>query len=177
MTQFVQIGKKKPVQWSSIEDYEGQKAALEATDSDSPNAQLAAERDLSRRGFLGWSGATVAGASALLSGCIRKAEEQILPYARRPEDYIPGEPAYFATAASIGGSVVGLLVESQDGRPTKIDGNPRHPGSGKGSTAWAQAEVMELYDNARTQKPVRGYCISPGGDPLASVRRQASPRW
>jgi Fe-S-cluster-containing dehydrogenase component len=156
MSDIINIrGKRTPVQWRSVEDYEGQKAALEAPDSDSPNAQLAAEQDLTRRGFMGWTGATVAGASALLSGCIRKAEEQILPYTRRPEDYIPGQPAYFATSASIGGGVVGLLVESQDGRPTKIDGNPRHPGSGKGSTAFAQAEVMELYDSERTRTPLK----------------------
>ena len=156
MTDLIHIrGQRKPAQWRSVEDYDGQVAALEAADTDSPNAQLAVEKDLSRRGFLGWSGATVAGASALLSGCIRKAEETILPYSRRPEDYIPGQPAYFATAASIGGSVVGLLVESQDGRPTKIDGNPRHPGSGKGSTAWAQAEIMELYDAERSRLPVK----------------------
>ncbi len=155
MSDLISIrGKRKPQQWRSVEDYEGQVAALEVADSDSPNAQLAAEKDLSRRGFLGWSGATVAGASALLSGCIRKAEEHILPYSRRPEDFIPGKPAYFATAANIGGSVVGLLVESQDGRPTKIEANPQHPGSGNGTTTWAQAEVMELYDPQRSKAPV-----------------------
>lgn len=157
MTDLINIrSKRKPAQWTSLEDYDRQVKAIEAADSDSPNAQLEAERDLSRRGFLGWSGATVAGASALLSGCIRKAEEHILPYTKRPEDFIPGTPAYFATAASIGGSVVGLLVESQDGRPTKIDGNPRHPASGKGSTAWAQAEIMELYDSERSKTPMKG---------------------
>jgi len=115
-----------------------------------------------RRRFLGGT-AAMAGATAL-TGCIRKPIEHILPHAQRPEDLVPGKPIYYATAMNVGGAVQGLLVESQDGRPTKIEGNPSHPNNnpliGKGSkhggvNAWAQAEVYRLYDPDRAQQPTR----------------------
>src|SRR5262249_5219581 len=90
-----------------------------------------------------------------LTGCIRKPQEKILPYARRPEDLIPGKPRYFATSAAIGGATLGLLVESQDGRPTKGEGNPRHPSSGGATNHWAQASVLDLYSPDRSQSPAR----------------------
>jgi len=108
---------------------------------------------LDRRQFLGAVGASAAVTGASLSGCIRKPVQKIMPYARRPEDLIPGKPLYFATAMQVGGAVQGLIVESQEGRPTKIDGNPRHAGN-KGSTdVWAQSAIYDLYDGDRAQTP------------------------
>ena len=38
---------------------------------------------------------------------------------------VPGKPLYFATAMTLSGYAVGLLVESHEGHPTKIEeGNP-----------------------------------------------------
>jgi molybdopterin-containing oxidoreductase family iron-sulfur binding subunit len=113
-------------------------------------------RELDRRQFLSTMGATTAALASTTSitGCIRKPVEHILPYSRRPEDLIPGRAMYFATAMNVGGSVEGLLVESQDGRPTKIEGNPRHPGSQGGASAWAQAWVASLYDADRGTSPI-----------------------
>ena len=105
-----------------------------------------------RRTFLGMGLGSVLSSFAL-TGCIRKPKENILPYARRPEDLVPGKPRYYATSAFVAGGAIGLLVESQDGRPTKIEGNPKHPSSGGSSSAWVQAEVLNLYDTDRAQKP------------------------
>ena len=40
------------------------------------------------------------------------------------DNYLPGELFPFATVMSLGGHVTGLLAETHDGRPTKIEGKP-----------------------------------------------------
>ncbi len=101
-----------------------------------------------RRQFLGIMGASVALAS--LSGC-RWPREEILPYANRPNNRIPGEPVQFATAFELGGVGQGLVATSVDGRPIKVDGNPGHPLTRGRSTPQIQASVLSLYDPDRSQ--------------------------
>jgi Fe-S-cluster-containing dehydrogenase component len=107
----------------------------------------------SRRNFL-----KVVSAGALsinTAACLRKPAEAILPFARRPEDLVPGQARYFATCWNVGESVQGLLVRSTDGRPTKVEGNPNHPMSRGASSTWAQASVLELYSPERSRTPLR----------------------
>lgn len=73
----------------------------------------------SRRQFLQLMGASMAMAG--LTAC-RKPVEMILPYSRKPEEIIPGIPLSYATAMPFRGVVHGLLVESHEGRPVKIEG-------------------------------------------------------
>jgi molybdopterin-containing oxidoreductase family iron-sulfur binding subunit len=84
---------------------------------------------------------------------MRKPREYILPHSSRPEDLIPGRPLHYATTAYVAGDVAGLLIESQDGRPTKIYGNPNHPASGGGTDARTQAEIMRMWDADRSRTP------------------------
>jgi len=104
-----------------------------------------------RRGFLGASAAL----AGLTTGCLRKPVERILPFAKRPEDLIPGQPEYYASAYQVGGSVLGVLVESQDGRPIKIEGNPRHAASQGATDGWTQAALLNVYDPERSQTPMK----------------------
>src|SRR4029077_15725152 len=68
-----------------------------------------------------------------LSGCTKLPAEQIVPYVRAPEEFIPGKPLFYATSMTDRGVAIGLLVESHMGRPPKGEGNPDTPG-GPGRT-------------------------------------------
>ena len=102
----------------------------------------------SRRTFLKVMGASTALAG--LAGC-RRPVETILPYARKPEEVIPGIPNYYATAMPLGGVGHALLVQSHEGRPTKVEGNPEHPVSQGATDIFAQASVLQLYDPDRSR--------------------------
>jgi molybdopterin-containing oxidoreductase family iron-sulfur binding subunit len=101
----------------------------------------------SRRQFLQLMGAAMAMAG--LTGCRRPAEK-ILPYARKPEDVIPGIPQNYATAMPFRGTVRPILVESHEGRPTKVEGNPDHPIAQSGTSPYEQASILNLYDPDRS---------------------------
>ena len=90
----------------------------------------------------------LAGVSA---ACTVQPDELIVPYVRQPEEEIPGRPLFFATAMTLGGIATGLLVESHEGRPTKAEGNPNHPGSLGATDLYAQASLLTLYDPDRSQ--------------------------
>jgi MoCo/4Fe-4S cofactor protein with predicted Tat translocation signal len=107
-----------------------------------------------RRHFMGIMGASMAMAS--MSGCVRRPVENIMPYAKMPEDVLPGVPSYYATTTHIAGDAIGLVVESNDGRPTKIEGNFEHPDSMGGINGTHQAMVLDLYDPARLRTPSKG---------------------
>lgn len=146
-------------QWRSLADYRQTPEFVDRYNREfPPTVDPTAEPELEippvdRRKFLNVMGASMAAASLSLNGCIRKPKEKILPFAKRPEFHVPGEQKYYATSAVIGGSVMGLLASSMDGRPTKLEGNPLHPNSLGGANSWAQAEVLELYDPDRGQRP------------------------
>ena len=89
-----------------------------------------------------------------LSGC-RRPEEKILPFGKAPENYIHGAPQFFATAMPTRGSAIPLVVKSNDGRPTKIEGNALHPDSNGASDHYAQASVLNVYDPDRAMRFVR----------------------
>src|SRR5688500_5961832 len=99
---------------------------------------------------------TLLGASlsiAGFTGCdiIRRPVENIVPYATAPEDVVPGIPRYYATTMPFGRSAYGVIVESHEGRPTKIEGNPAHPSTLGASSSRIQASVLGLYDPDRSQ--------------------------
>jgi molybdopterin-containing oxidoreductase family iron-sulfur binding subunit len=86
-----------------------------------------------------------------LAAC-RRPVEHVLPYAKAVEDLIPGQAYFYATAMPFAGQATGLLVETHDGRPTKIEGNPDHPLSQGAATAMQQASVLGLYDPDRSAR-------------------------
>lgn len=110
----------------------------------------------SRRTFMKIMGASLALAGAATLPACRRPEHDILPYSQKvPEETIPGKAVYFATSMPLpGGGAEGLLVESHEGRPTKIEGNPLHPINRGKSSVWSQASVLNMYDPDRLTDPV-----------------------
>jgi MoCo/4Fe-4S cofactor protein with predicted Tat translocation signal len=92
-----------------------------------------------------------------LTACHRPVEH-ILPNSVgiEADNYLPGEPFHYATVMGLSGHVTGLLVETHDGRPTKIEGNPDHPHSFGAATAIQQATVLGMYDPDRSAKVLQG---------------------
>ncbi len=89
-----------------------------------------------------------------LTAC-RRPVENILPFSRASEGYIHGKPMHFASVATLNGAATGLIVECNEGRPTKIEGNPKHPYSLGATNAFLQASVLGLYDPDRTKQVTR----------------------
>jgi molybdopterin-containing oxidoreductase family iron-sulfur binding subunit len=120
---------------------------------------------LSRRNFVQIMGASMALAGVAGTGCKRWEKDEIVPLSRRPEDQIPGIPQQYATAWDFAGVGQALVATSYEGRPIKIDGNPEHPfadggtvpGTRRhgGSTAFAQASILDLYDPDRSRNVMR----------------------
>jgi molybdopterin-containing oxidoreductase family iron-sulfur binding subunit len=113
-----------------------------------------------RRQFLTLLGASLALAG--VTGCTHPPAERIFPYIRQPDEIVPGRALYFATAMPLAGYATGLVVESHEGRPTKVEGNSAHPTGIKPagspefarygpSDLFAQASTLGLYDPDRSQ--------------------------
>ncbi len=108
------------------------------------------EQAVDRRRFLQIMGASMALAGIATTGC-RRPEIEVLPYTRKPEEVVPGLPNYYATAMPRAGTAYPVLVESHEGRPTKIEGNPNHRDTQGGTDVFAQASVLDLYDPDRSR--------------------------
>jgi MoCo/4Fe-4S cofactor protein with predicted Tat translocation signal len=137
--------------WRSLEELAGTEAFQELMRREFPEQADIWPNSLSRRQFLTLMGASLALAG--LTGCsVRPAPSvNLTPYVRAPEEVVPGRPLFFATAMTLGGAAVGLLVESHLGRPTKIEGNPDHPASLGATDLFHQASILTLYDPDRAQ--------------------------
>ena len=121
-----------------------------------------------RRSFMKLMSASMALAG--VTACTVQPTELIVPYVRQPEEVIPGRPLFFATAMSLGGVASGVLVESHEGRPTKIEGNPDHPASQGATDLFAQGSVLTLYDPDRSQAITQLGEIRPWSAVIAAVR-------
>ncbi len=107
---------------------------------------------IGRRQFIMLAGASLALAG--LAGCSPRSREKIVPYADQPEQVIPGKPLFYASAMPLNGYGRGILVETEMGRPVKVEGNPAHPDSLGATDAVTQAAVLGLWDPDRSQAPV-----------------------
>lgn len=106
-----------------------------------------------RRDFLKYVGFSTA-AATLAASCqvpVRKA----IPWVSRPENVTPGVARFFASTYVQDGDVIPVVVKVREGRPIKIEGNTLYPFTSGGTSARAQASVLDLYDMYRIPHPKR----------------------
>ncbi len=106
-----------------------------------------------RRDFLKLLGFSTAYAVAATS-CqqpVRKA----IPFLQRPETVTPGVASHYATTLLNADDYASVVVKVRDGRPIKIEGNKLSKITQGGTNARMQAAILDLYDTARLQHPVK----------------------
>src|SRR5882672_5268357 len=164
--------------WRTLDELAGSAAHEESVHREF--AEMASEwpDGPSRRNFLKLMGASVAlaGASGGIGGCGQQQDEQIVPYVQPPEQVIQGKPLYFATAMPLAGYGKGVLVESNMGRPTKVEGNPDHPASLGASDIFMQASVLDLWDPNRAQTIRQAGQISTWGAFLQTLNNELAAK-
>ncbi len=113
--------------------------------ADNKKALISTESN--RRDFLKYLGFSL-GAATIAASCetpVRRA----LPYLTRPDAIVPGVPNYYASTFVKGGDYCPILVKTREGRPIKIEGNKMSSITKGGTSARAQAAVLDLYDSNR----------------------------
>ena len=136
--------------WRTLEELSGDPEFLEFLQREFPReAPSEWDDSVDRRDFMKLMAASLALAG--LSGCGLAPQKYIVPYVKQPDGLTLGKPQYYATAMPFGGDAIGLLVESHEGRPTKVEGNPDHPSSLGATNVYTQASILNLYDPDRAQ--------------------------
>jgi Fe-S-cluster-containing dehydrogenase component len=114
-------------------------------------AAVLAQKGMDRRSFLKIMGASLALSGLGLTGCAaRPSGEPIIPYTRMPEEITAGIPLFYASTFVLGGYATGILLETHEARPARIEGNPNHPASLGSSSAMVQASILDLYNPERS---------------------------
>jgi molybdopterin-containing oxidoreductase family iron-sulfur binding subunit len=141
--------------WRSLDELVETKSFTEMLHREFPHAASEWKDEPSRRNFLKLMSASLA-LGGLTACTLRKTSEKIVPYVNPPEEVVAGRPLYFASTMPWCGYAKGVVVESHEGRPTKIEGNTDHPASLGASDVWMQASVLDLYDPDRSKTVIHG---------------------
>jgi MoCo/4Fe-4S cofactor protein with predicted Tat translocation signal len=102
-----------------------------------------------RRDFLKALGFGVG--AVTLAACQKVPVHKSIPYLIKPEEVTPGVANYYSS--SYNGHAI--LVKTREGRPIKVEGNPKDLLSNGGLSAQAQASVLALYDVSRIKNPIQ----------------------
>ena len=153
--------------WRSLEEAAGTEAFQSYLHREFPDHASELADPESRRTFLKVMGASLALAG--VSGCAIRTPEKIIPWVKSPENVVPGKPQFFASAMTMNGLATGILVESHQGRPTKIEGNPEHPASLGSSDIFMQAATLQMYDPDRSQVVLHDGEVGTWSDFVAAI--------
>ncbi|HXE32052.1 MAG TPA: molybdopterin dinucleotide binding domain-containing protein, partial [Terriglobales bacterium] len=104
---------------------------------------------IARRDFL--KASTLAAAAGSLAAC--QNPERILPLLTPDPRQEAGRPQFFATVCRECPAGCGMVVRVNDGRPTKVEGNPDHPVNRGKLCLRGQTAVQGLYNPDRLRQP------------------------
>lgn len=136
--------------WRSVAEYAGSQDFEDKLKDEFEGYNPDELRSMSRRKFMRLCAASMALAGVGLTGCRRWPKEYVVPFSLSPDGTLPGESSLYATVIEKNGVGYGVMATSFDGRPVKLDGNPNHPGSPRGSSdVFTQAATLDLYDPDR----------------------------
>ena len=139
--------------WRSLDELGDTPEFKQWLEREFPEGASEFEDGVSRRHFMTIMSASfaLAGLGVMGSGC-RRPEEKLQPFGQQPENYVYGEPEYYATAMPTRTGAVPLVAKSYEGRPIKLEGNAKFPGSNGGTDRYAQASILDLYDPDRAKR-------------------------
>jgi MoCo/4Fe-4S cofactor protein with predicted Tat translocation signal len=166
--------------WQSLEQLAGTEEYKEFSSREFPKSHPIKhpESGVSRRNMLKLMAASAGLAG--LTACTKLPIEHIAPYVRPSEEFVPGRPLFYATSMPRPeGGALGLLVKSNMGRPTKVEGNPDHPASLGRTDVFGQASVLDLWDPDRARAVLHEGTIVNYSDFLSllgELRNQYLPR-
>lgn len=156
--------------WQSLEELSQTKAFDAFMHKEFPRQAAPLEFTLDRRNFVKLLGASMALAG--LTSCVRpNPQEKIMPYVRAPESFIPGKPQFFASGIVQDGYAMPALIETHEGRPTKVEGNTEHPLAQGATDGHMQASILTMYDPDRSSHVRRSGAASDWASFTSEVQR------
>lgn len=145
--------------WKGVEELRNDVTFVKNANSEFTNPEpsdvdsLLGGSDTQRRDFLKVMGFGMAAVS--LAAC-EAPVRHATTYINKPERIFPTISDYYASTYVDGGDYASVLVETREGRPIKIEGNPRSTVTKGGTFPRVQASVLSLYDLDKLNGPRRG---------------------
>lgn len=144
------VQSKEKTYWKSLNELAKNKEYEKFATREFPENATELTDQVSRRSFLRVMGASIALAG--FASC-RKPMQKIMPYSKQPEDIIIGRPNYYATSMPFQDVATGVVIQNNEGRPSKLEGNEEHPASMGKSSIFNQAAILGMYDPDRSRHP------------------------
>lgn len=138
--------------WKSLDDLAETPKFKEWVEKEFPSGASELE-GVGRRNFMKIMAASFGLAGLGMTGC-RRPKHHILPYAKQPENLIPGVANFYCSSVPGLTANTPIIVESHQGRPTKIEGNPSYKSFGGATSIYDQASLLDLYDPDRSTSSV-----------------------
>ncbi len=137
-----------PNYWKSLGELARNEEYEKFVEREFPENATELNDQVSRRSFL-----RVMGASIALAGfaACRRPVQKIMPYSEEPEDIVPGNPLFYASAMPFQDALTGIVVENNEGRPSKVEGNDHHPASKGNTSIFGQGSLLNMYDPDRSR--------------------------